>query len=144
MMRRNKDSCGNILHFNELLVPHCEPVLRLGHDDHDAQPETWRVLLREVQRHGNVSGHRIEQCDVSPTSDRRDKCREILKMFHSETRNVEHALRPIYRFPWWRHQMETTSALLVICAGNSSVPGEFPAQRPVTRSFDFFLCSASE
>ena len=29
---------------------------------------------------------------------------------------------------WWRHQMETFSALLIICAGNSPVPGEFPAQ----------------
>ena len=43
-----------------------------------------------------------------------------------------------YRYgkPWWRHQMETFSALLAICAGNSPVPGEFPAQRPITRSFD--------
>ena len=40
---------------------------------------------------------------------------------------------------WWRHQTETFSALLAICAGNSSVPGEFPAQRPVTRSFDIFF-----
>ena len=32
--------------------------------------------------------------------------------------------------------METLSALLAICAGNSPVPGVFPAQRPVTRSFD--------
>ena len=37
-----------------------------------------------------------------------------------------------------RHQMETFSALLAICAGNSPVPGEFPTQRPVTQSFDFF------
>ena len=35
--------------------------------------------------------------------------------------------------------METFSALLDICAGNSPVPGEFPAQRPVTRSFDVFF-----
>ena len=34
--------------------------------------------------------------------------------------------------------METFSALLAICAENSPVPGEFPAQRPVTRSFDVF------
>ena len=40
---------------------------------------------------------------------------------------------------WWCHQMETRSALLAICAGNSPVPGEFPAQRPVTRSFDVFF-----
>ena len=32
--------------------------------------------------------------------------------------------------------METFSALLAICAGNSPVSGEFPAQRPVTRSSD--------
>ena len=40
---------------------------------------------------------------------------------------------------WWRHQMETFSALLAICAGNSPVSCEFPAQRPVTRSFDVFF-----
>ena len=39
----------------------------------------------------------------------------------------------------WRHQKETFSALLAICAENSSVPGEFLAQRPVTRSFDVFF-----
>ena len=32
--------------------------------------------------------------------------------------------------------MEIFSASLAICAGNSPVPGEFPSQRPVTRSFD--------
>ena len=42
-------------------------------------------------------------------------------------------------FPWWRHQMDTFSALLAICAGNSPVSGEFPAQRPVTRSLDIFF-----
>ena len=31
------------------------------------------------------------------------------------------------------------SALLAICGGNSPVPGEFPTQRPVTRSFDVFF-----
>ena len=42
------------------------------------------------------------------------------------------------------HSMMTSSngnfsALLAICAGNSPVTGEFPTQRPVTRSFDVFL-----
>ena len=40
---------------------------------------------------------------------------------------------------WWRHQMEIFSALLAICAGNSPVTGEFPAQRPVTGSLMFSL-----
>ena len=35
--------------------------------------------------------------------------------------------------------METCVALLAVCAGNLSVPGEFPSQRPVTQSFDIFF-----
>ena len=40
---------------------------------------------------------------------------------------------------WWRHQMEKFSALLAICSGKSPGPDEFPAGRPVTRSFDVFF-----
>ena len=39
---------------------------------------------------------------------------------------------------WWRHQMETFSALLALYAGNSPVTGEFPSQRLVTRGFEAF------
>ena len=35
--------------------------------------------------------------------------------------------------------METFFALLAICGGNSPPTGEFPAQRPVSRSFDVFF-----
>ena len=35
--------------------------------------------------------------------------------------------------------METFSVLLAICAGNSPVTDEFPAQGPVTQSFDVFF-----
>ena len=35
--------------------------------------------------------------------------------------------------------METFSALLAICVGNSPVSGEFPTQWSVTRSFDVFF-----
>ena len=34
--------------------------------------------------------------------------------------------------------METFTALLALCAGNSPVTGEFPTQGPVTRGFDVF------
>ena len=40
---------------------------------------------------------------------------------------------------WWRRQMQIFSASLAFCAGNSPVVGEFPARRPVTRSFDVFF-----
>ena len=43
------------------------------------------------------------------------------------------------KFTWCRHQMETFSALLALCVGNSPVTGDFPAQRPMTRSFDIFF-----
>ena len=49
------------------------------------------------------------------------------------------ALNMRYSKSWWRHQMETFSALLDVCAGNSLVTGEFSTQRPVTRSFDVFF-----
>ena len=39
----------------------------------------------------------------------------------------------------WCHQMETFSALLAFCVGISLVTREFPAQRPVTWSFDVFF-----
>ena len=41
----------------------------------------------------------------------------------------------------WRLPMETFSALLALCAGNSPVTDEFPSQRPVTRNFVVFLDS---
>ena len=41
-----------------------------------------------------------------------------------------------HRNVWWRHQMETFSASLALCQGNSPVTGEFHSQRPVTPSFD--------
>ena len=55
--------------------------------------------------------------------------------------NTQFVALPLVLFmvSWWRHQMETFSALLAICAGNSPVPGEFLAQRPVTRSFDVYF-----
>ena len=38
---------------------------------------------------------------------------------------------PFFQCPWWRHQMETFSALLALCAANT--------QMPVMRSFDVFF-----
>ena len=40
---------------------------------------------------------------------------------------------------WWRHQMETFPLYWPFVWGNSPVTGEFPTQRPVTRSFDGFF-----
>ena len=45
---------------------------------------------------------------------------------------IIHSQDPFYQYgltSWWRHEMETFSALLAICAGNSPVSGEFPAHK---------------
>ena len=48
-----------------------------------------------------------------------------------------HYLKTVHT--WWRHHMETFSALLPFCVGNTSVTGGFPSQRPVMQSFDVFF-----
>ena len=70
-------------------------------------------------------------CRASPVILRLHGQRKLQYVINSETIQTVCAA--------WRHQMETFSALLTICAGNSPVPGEFPSQRPVTRSFDVFF-----
>ena len=53
--------------------------------------------------------------------------------------SVGHTVIYLSCLTWWRHQMESFSALLAICAVNSLVTGEFPTQRPVMQSFDAFF-----
>ena len=54
-------------------------------------------------------------------------------------------IRLVVPFNWFADNEIMTSsngnfsALLAICAGNSPITGEFPAQRPVTLSFDVFF-----
>ena len=47
--------------------------------------------------------------------------------------------RPVLSLTWWRHEMETFSALLALCERNPPVTGGFPSQRPETRSFGVFF-----
>ena len=64
---------------------------------------------------------------------------KLLVIMNISEENTADGLAPLDARIWWRHQMEIFSALLAICAETSPVPGEFPAQRPVTRSFDVFF-----
>ena len=40
---------------------------------------------------------------------------------------------------WWRHKMETLSAVLALCEGDPLATDGFPSQRPLTQSFDVFF-----
>ena len=57
------------------------------------------------------------------------------KIFYGNLRPFAHN----QTYSWWRHWVETFSALLTLCVGNSPVIDEFPSQRPVTQSFDIFF-----
>ena len=50
--------------------------------------------------------------------------------------------RKISSVSWWRHQIETFSALLAFVRGIHRSPVNSPHKRPVTRSFWCFLWSA--
>ena len=54
---------------------------------------------------------------------------------------VRSSISPIGKLPlsWWRHQMETFSAFLAICAGNSPVPAEYPHKGQWRRALMFSL-----
>ena len=77
----------------------------------------------------NITLNNTHQChDPDPTACNTSTTPERSRLFM--WRN------PAQKKTWWRHQMETFSALLAICAGNSPVTGEYSAQTPVTLSFD--------
>ena len=108
-------------------------------------------LLGEIHRWPEFPAQRaINAENVSIWWRHRDNLREHLhscgRFWIQDKPNNEMTSRTLprhYLIPpwttWWRHQMETFSALLAFCAENSPVPGEFFAQRPVTRSFDVFF-----
>ena len=53
--------------------------------------------------------------------------------------NNDELVKSYNRNSRWRHQMEPFSALLAICARNSPVPGEFPAQCQWRGALMFYL-----
>ena len=65
--------------------------------------------------------------------------RSLESMWNQNETLFKSKLRWETHYSWWRHQMETFFVPLALCVGNSPVNGEFPSQRPVTRSFDVFF-----
>ena len=85
---------------------------------------------------GEFTGHRCKLChynDITWASwSSRSPAIRVCARYFAQDEFIEAST-------WWRHQMEIFSALLAICAGNSPVTGEFPTQRPVTRSLDIYF-----
>ena len=79
--------------------------------------------LRSVWRHCNTYHRKRRKLPLLPPIEQNRNQPDVTRPFCSKD-------------SWWRHQMETFSALLALCAWNPPATGEFPSQRPVTRSFD--------
>ena len=94
----------------------------------------WSITVTSHKPHGNSTF--VQACSGWQKDTRIVEsfpCHEVFMIKIWEFQSKFHS-------PWWRHQLEAFSALLAI-AGNSPGTGDFPAQRPVTRSFDvlFYL-----
>ena len=96
----------------------------------------WYPIMIGVHTEDSVTVEFPTCCEWSSLN---DVITWIVSMFITWQRSEEALSSLSWRHSWWRHQMETFSALLAICAGHSPVIGEFPAQRPLTRSFDVFF-----
>ena len=106
-------------------------TLALNGIDRTSFSYSWRIILKPLSNQSeNINGV-VATADITVATN--------LERYIIKPRHCIIAWHTGVDCPWWRHQMETFSALLAICAGNSPVPGEFPTQRPVTRSFDVFF-----
>ena len=101
------------------------------------QPSITKIHLKMtyLKFHSNFPGAN------ELNDDGRDRIQPRNPAVHHVTWSIIRILfiHPWHLERWWRHQMETFSASLAICAVNSLVTSEFTAQRPMTRSFDVFF-----
>ena len=89
--------------------------------------KSWKATFKDI-------------CEYKITDDiTKTKQTKMRTCFMGYTVHVIDPLLLAGDWSWWRHQMETSSALLALCAGHSPVTCEFPSQRPATRSFDIFF-----
>ena len=68
--------------------------------------------------------------------------RNYLLLWNVDVHKSRIAVAMCVRDTWWRHQMETFSALLAICAGNSPVPVNSPHKDQRRRALMFTLICA--
>ena len=147
------ESCLTILKFHENIllfhpVPCCYP---LGYCPAIEAERNYPPCRR---RHYQMQGNNVIKIQITPIFTGRvlmsiaefwtreligaeQATRFYMKRWWSSLATPYDVLSP--RWSWWRHQKETVSALLAFCVGISPGTGEFPAQRPVTRSLDVFF-----
>ena len=126
----------------------------LGHSSH----AFWKSTYRDQNLICSEGGQNTPTCQIwghSPLCSQENARKSQICLIHTvemspkwgkstdDDQNLKSVLKMFrihqYVESWRRHQMETYSALLALCVGDSLVTGEFPSQRPVTLSFDVFF-----
>ena len=105
--------------------------------------------LNELKRSSITSLKRTLTCSGTTSNDKSGRksdtaslCQQISSFLTFTGVTDLNGDQGAFRFTWLRHQIETFSTLLALCAGNSPVTGEIPSQRQVARNFDiFFVCA---
>ena len=94
--------------------------------------------LREGQYMSNAGNVSIWWRHHDLRVEKGQKCKYIVmcSQINQARQESEISLFLYMIYKWWRHQMETFSAELAVCVGNSSVTGEVFLQRSVTPSPD--------
>ena len=116
------------LNFNYAKIADNEQAIdEIRKENGDLWDVIYGLIVELKQTRGN-----LEQVHKGQDDSERHYRESVMRVVHIEGAGV----RTRAWSSWWRHQIEVFSALLALCAGNSPVLGEFPAQRPVTWSFD--------
>ena len=90
------------------------------------------ILLHLLLRSSTIAGRWQFKQELDP-------CNFVNQIIHHFTHHT------IYTEPWWRHRMETFSALLALCAGNSRSPVNSPHKGQWHRALMFSLiCSLNK
>ena len=111
------------------ILIHCDLVTPYGNMD--------------LGQHWLIQSHYLNQCRHIVSKSMLEYPVRIWRLKKNKTGNCISKSHPDFpvtselkmAVPWWRHQMETFSALLALCA----VPVNSPHKGPVTRSFDVFF-----
>ena len=114
-------------------------------------PKNWSTVIGGKEKVTMIRGDTRISMIVFPIIITRRSCRSLSRklspfrpFWKSNLYSSPVSSRSNWRLRKQRLTMMTSSngnisALLALCEGNSPVTGEFPAQRPVTRSFDVFF-----
>ena len=101
---------------------------------------SWTLLSEEVRNFTNERST-LDDCISDTKPESKVKQWSNLTILHG-TKLIWHVTTKVCNI-WWRHQMETFSALLALCVGNSLVTGAFPAQGQWRRALNKRLSKQS-